>query len=733
MYIQLISLHGLIRASNIEMGRDADTGGQVRYVLELAQNLAALPEVEGVDLFTRRIKDKRVSSDYSEPIEELGPNCRLIRLPCGPGRYLRKERLWPYVDEFVDAMITFTRREGRSPTLVHGHYADAGYIAKEVASVFDVPFVFTGHSLGKPKLAYLMDEGWTREDADKELAMDRRIQVEQDCLSVADLVITSTRHERDQQYADYFKEEDLNFRVIPPGTDLDRFFPYYDYEMSSNGIDEQFKQARMRMRRELNRFHFAPDKPMILALCRPDRRKNINALISAYGESKELQAIANLAVFAGIRDDIESMPENEQKVLTDMLMAMDRYDLYGKMAIPKNHSSEFDVPELYRLAASDRGIFVNSAFIELFGLTSIESSATGLPFVATQEGGPQDIAENCKSGIAVDVTDSKALTDAMLTLLTDHEKWDECSSNGVNLVRKLYSWETHCRHYLEAIREIVSSPSRTPSAVGKPAVGPRMINVERMLITDIDNTLLGDDQALAQLKQVLKDNRSRIGFGVASGRALELIDDVLEKHGIHDIDVIISSVGAEMYYGPDRVPVKGWGAHLRSRWKPDRVHAALDGLPFLHLQPESHSQREFKISYSLDDALEPKEALPLIRDALSQTGVAHSLIFSHGRFLDILPHRASKGKAIRYLSSKWNIPLTNIATAGDSGNDMDMLTGETAGIVVGNYDPELEKLRESKSSRVYFAQAHCAGGILEGLEHYGFIGSPSATLRAVGA
>src|SRR5690606_4021216 len=133
-----------------------------------------------------------------------------------------------------------------------------------------------------------------------------------------------------------------------------------------------------------------------------------------------------------------------------------------KMAIPKNHSSEFDVPELYRLTAADRGIFVNSAFIELFGLTSIESSATGLPFVATQEGGPQDIAENCKSGIVVDVTDSKALTDAMLTLLTDNEKWDECSTNGVNLVRELYSWETHCQHYLEAVREIVSSPSRTP-------------------------------------------------------------------------------------------------------------------------------------------------------------------------------------------------------------------------------------------------------------------------------
>ena len=39
--IALISLHGLIRGENLELGRDEDTGGQTRYVLELARALAA--------------------------------------------------------------------------------------------------------------------------------------------------------------------------------------------------------------------------------------------------------------------------------------------------------------------------------------------------------------------------------------------------------------------------------------------------------------------------------------------------------------------------------------------------------------------------------------------------------------------------------------------------------------------------------------------------------------------
>ncbi|MFV1967843.1 MAG: HAD-IIB family hydrolase [Pirellulaceae bacterium] len=721
MYIQLISLHGLVRGQNAEMGRDADTGGQVRYVLELAKMLSEFPAVEAVDLFTRRIKDKRLSDDYALEIEHLAPKCRLVRLPCGGGRYIRKERLWPFVDDYVDAMISFTRREGNAPTVVHGHYADAGYVAKEVAAAFDCPFIFTGHSLGKPKLDYLLAEGWTHEQANKELAIDHRISVEQDCLSVADLVITSTRHERDLQYGNYFKDPSLRFEVVPPGTDLDRFFAYYEYDMPNAHVDERFKQARVRMTNELGRFHFDQDKPLILALCRPDRRKNIGALIEAYGQSKELQAIANLAVFAGIRDDIESMPDNEQRVLTDMLLAMDRYDLYGKLAIPKEHGSEFDVPELYRIAASSGGIFVNSAFIELFGLTAIEASATGLPFVVTQDGGPQDIVENCKSGLIVDVTGQKALTDAMIRLLTDRPFWDKCSNNGVNLVRKYYSWKTHCGRYLECLKDVVIAPTKTPSAVGRTAPGPRLASLDSLLITDIDNTLLGDEEALERLKAIIHERRDRMGFGVASGRALELIRDVVDANGLDQLDVIIASVGSEIYYGKEFAADKGWASHLRSKWKPERIRAALSQLPFLQLQKSQHTQREFKISYDLDDAIPQDEGLAAVHDALAKAKVAYSLIFSHGTFVDILPHRASKGKAVRYLAGKWNIALDRVATAGDSGNDRDMLIGQTAGIVVGNYDKELLSLKRAKAQRVYFAEAHCAAGILEGLCHYGLI------------
>ena len=729
MYLQLLSVHGLVRGSAIEMGRDADTGGQVRYVLELARALARQEGVSRVDLITRKLKDRRISGDYAEEIEPLNEEgtARIVRLPCGGGRYLRKEKLWPLLDELADNLIAYTRKQPELPALIHGHYADAGYVAHEVATAFDLPLVFTGHSLGRPKLEYLLSEGWTLEKANAELNIEHRSQVEQDCLAAAELVICSTRHERDTQYAHYHRDGGLQIEVIPPGTDLQRFFPHYEYELSPSTIDEPFKQARMRMQNKLARFFLEPDKPLILSLCRPDRRKNIQALIRAYGDSRELQAIANLAVLAGIREDIESMDENERQVLTDILLLMDRHDLYGRLAIPKQHDSEFEVPELYRMAAESRGVFVNSAFIELFGLTAIEAAATGLPFVVTQEGGPQDIVENCHCGVLVDTTNQAEMTAAILNVLTDRERWEQMSDAGVNKVREHYSWEAHCQTYLHHVRRVVSNRPEPVTTALPLRPGRRLGEIEALLITDIDNTLVGpepgDIEAMHELLAWLRENRRRIGFGVATGRGLELVEEIFAEHGIDEIDIVVSAVGAEIHYGRDFVPDRGWATRLQHRWKRAALVDALNQTPYLREQEDLGAMRTFKLSYLVDTDALPDEwdETALLNDLhtrLDATRSAYTLIHSHGQFVDVLPHRASKGKAVRYLGQKWQVPLDRIVTAGDSGNDREMLQGRTAGIVVANHDAELESMR-SNATRLYFAEGRCSAAILEGLRHYG--------------
>jgi sucrose-phosphate synthase len=130
LHILLLSVHGLIRGHDLELGRDADTGGQTLYVVELARALAERDDVARVDLVTRRVVDPQVSADYAEPIEILDDKARIVRIDAGPETYLPKEALWDHLDSFADNTLAFLRAEGLTPDIVHSHYGDAGYVGK---------------------------------------------------------------------------------------------------------------------------------------------------------------------------------------------------------------------------------------------------------------------------------------------------------------------------------------------------------------------------------------------------------------------------------------------------------------------------------------------------------------------------------------------------------------------------------------------------------------------------
>jgi len=719
LHLQLFSIHGLIRGQNLELGRDADTGGQTKYVVELARALGELPRVKQVDLFTRLVDDKRVSSDYKQQVEEISESARIVRIRCGGKRYMRKELLWPHLSEFVDNVVRFNKKENITPDLLHGHYADAGYVARQLSKLLGIPYVFTGHSLGRSKKNSLANKGMTEKQMVEKFNINERIQAEEDVLRTAAHVIVSTNHEIQKQYKLYDNCERAAFTVIPPGIDVDKFYPYY-YDHDENFTKpEPYIQARDKMNREFERFFYNSDKPLILTICRPDRRKNIQGLITAFGENKELQAIANLAVFAGIRKDIDNLDENEKEVLTEMLLLMDKYDLYGKMALPKKHDPTNEVPELFRMAADRQGVFVNSAFSEPFGITLIEAASAGVPIVGPDDGGPQDIVKNCKNGILVDTTDSKALGEAIKNILIDQEKWREYSNSGVNGVRKHYSWTAHAETFLDSVDGVIGDYQKTTGTHGvTQAPGWRFADLDKMLITDIDDTLVGDDESLEEFIEIMEKNRNEVGFGVATGRSLELVDEILKEKNIPVPDVIISSVGTEIYYGPDMNNLSmdsGWRSHISYQWKPDRIKEVLSDFDFLEPQ-DRDGERDFKISYNMDSN---DDHLAKIHQRLTENKLRYQLIYSHDAYLDILPQRASKGRAIQYLGNKWDIKPENTLVSGDSGNDYEMLYGKRLAVVVGNHSPEIERLRGNR--RVYFADSNYAAGIIEGVKYYRFM------------
>ena len=704
LYLCLISVHGLIRGDDLELGRDADTGGQTKYVVELAQALAAQPGVKQVDLITRLVIDPDISPDYAVPIEDLGKGARIVRIEAGPAGYISKEALWDHLDGMVDNVINFFNEQGRQPDLLHSHYADAGHVGSRISHILGIPLIHTGHSLGRVKRRRLLASGLTAPQIEERYNMARRIEAEELTLASAERVITSTNQEIEEQYELYDFYQPDQMRVIPPGTDLSRFHPPAGNEWETP------------IAAEIMRFLRAPRKPIILALSRPDARKNISALITAYGEDEKLQGLANLLIVAGNRDDIHDLDVGAQEVLSDLLLLIDRYDLYGKVAYPKHHASD-EVPLIYRLAALSDGVFVNPALTEPFGLTLIEAAASGLPIVATEDGGPRDIIQNCRNGVLIDPLDAEDIAAGVRQILMAPELRQQRVEAGLAGVREHYSWDAHARSYLEMVLPIVKKTSK-PLLRHRKARRAKLYH-DRAIFSDLDQNLLGNPDSLPELIQVIRDNRKCAYFGIATGRRLDSALKEMKKFGIPEPDVLITSGGTAIHYAPKLTEDTAWNRHIEKQWTPHVVRRVLKGLPGLVLQPKQEQSR-FKISYYID----PEKAPPLeeINRLLHQEELVVNSIMSFGQFLDIMPIRASKGLALRYVAATWEVPLNHILVAGGSGADEDMMRGNTLAVVVGNrHHEELSKLEDLES--IYFADKDGAGGILEALEYYDFFRS----------
>ena len=703
LYILLLSIHGLIRGRDLELGRDADTGGQTLYVVELARALAERDDVARVDLVTRRVVDPLVGAGYAEAIETLGDKARIVRIDAGPEGYIAKEALWDHLDSFADNTLAFLRAEGRTPAIVHSHYADAGYVGRRLAALLGVPLIHTGHSLGRVKRRRLLASGLKRDLIETRYQMARRIDAEEETLAAAELVIASTANEVEEQYALYDHYQPGQMRVVPPGTDLTRFHPPDGFETSAP------------IAADLARFLNDPAKPMILAISRPDERKNIATLVRAYGESSELRDLANLVVVAGNRDDIRDLDPGAQTVLNDLLLDIDRYDLHGRVAYPKHHRRD-EVPVMYRLAAASRGVFVNPALTEPFGLTLIEAAASGVPIVATADGGPKDIVGNCHNGYLVDPLDIGDITGALLNVLMDADEWRRLSQNGIDGARKHYSWQAHAERYLAALRPLLTreAPPEPPRLARRP-----MLYHDRAIFTDLDQNLLGDPESLSEFVGVVRTNRKCATFGIATGRSLESALKVMRRFGIPMPDVLITSLGTEIHYAPEYAPDAAWARHIDHLWTPLAVRGVLDDLPGLSRQPKADQSR-FKVSYYIDPAVAP--SLEAINSLLHQAEQTVNVTLSFGQFLDVVPARASKGMAVRWFANQWDIPLEHVLAAGGSGADEDMMRGNTLAVVVANRHHE-ELSRLTQAERIYFAHAGYASGILEAIEHYDFYGA----------
>src|SRR6185295_11485532 len=134
------------------------------------------------------------------------------------------------------------------------------------------------------------------------------------------------------------------------------------------------------------------------------------------------------------------------------------------------------------------------------------------------------------------------------------------------------------------------------------AYGKRLAHAEFIVISDLDGTLVqsGDAEGLKEFTHWILDNKSKVVFGVASGRNRYITELAFKEFELPKPDILICSAGSEIYYTEKFIPDKGWESYINYQWKRNELQRALTDFPGISLQ-EKEAQWPFKLSYYLDD------------------------------------------------------------------------------------------------------------------------------------
>ena len=190
---------------------------------------------------------------------------------------------------------------------------------------------------------------------------------------------------------------------------------------------------------------------------------------------------------------------------------------------------------------------------------------------------------------------------------------------------------------MDILQPLIARTEATPPFAAKRR---NQLHHDRALFSDLDQNLLGNPEALKPFIKTLQANRKCVLFGIATGRRRDSAIQALKKHNIPMPNVLITSLGTEIYYNPNLVEDTAWKRHIDYLWNPRVIRRVLQELPGIKLQPRLEQNR-FKISYYIDPQIAPDTQH--INKLLNQEGQAANVVLSFGQYLDIIPVRASKG------------------------------------------------------------------------------------------
>ncbi len=488
--VVIISPHGYFGQANV-LGMP-DTGGQVVYILDqvhaLEKEMRQRLDEQGLDIepqilvVTRLIPDARgtTSDEKMEHIEGT-QNAWILRVPFRNEtgeiipHWISRFKIWPYLEEFAtEAEEQVLAILGNRPDLIIGNYSDGNLVATLMAKSLKVTQCAIAHALEKTKYLY-SDLFWQENDSHYHFSC--QFTADLIAMNTADFIVTSTYQEiagtkngvgQYESYASFTMPGlyrvirgidvfDPRFNIVSPGANEEAFFPYTKEDCRLKPLRKDLDELIYGAPDEETRGQLKKrDKPLIFSMARLDRIKNLTSLVQWYGENDQLRKKANLLIIAGHVQEERSGDEEEREQIRRMHQLMDQYNLDGEFRWLGKFLDKKEAGELYRIVADGRGIFVQPALFEGFGITVIEAMTSGIPTFATKYGGPCEIIVDGVSGFHIDPNHGDQAAQWMLDFFERCEKdsryWNELSEGAMARVRDRYTWEKYAQQLMTLSR-----------------------------------------------------------------------------------------------------------------------------------------------------------------------------------------------------------------------------------------------------------------------------------------
>ena len=433
--IAFISEH----ASPLAILGGVDNGGQNVYVAELSEQL--VKKGYEVDIYTRR------DNPNMEETVEWQTFIRVIHIEAGPAKFVAKEKLLGYMDEFTVNMLYYIKMNGLEYELIHANFFMSALVASNLKKYLYIPYVVTFHALGLVRKIHQKEkDGFPAE----------RINIEKHIVADADQLIAECPQDREDLIVHYGADPS-KITIVPCGFNPKEFYPM------------EKKHAREML--NLN-----ADEKIILQLGRMVPRKGVDNVIRAIGKLKDHAAL-RLMIVGGEADTPDPVLTPEIKRLQQIAeeeKVTDRIIFTGRRGR--------DVLKYYYAAAD---IFVSTPWYEPFGITPLEAMACGTPVIGANVGGIKHSVADGQTGFLVPPHQPNALAEKIMHLLSDEKMYRAMQKNAIRRVNRFFTWSKVAEGVHHLYHEVILAKKKAAEQEHvSPLESLSLLHIEKYLLND---------------------------------------------------------------------------------------------------------------------------------------------------------------------------------------------------------------------------------------------------------